>query len=559
MFRQANCLRVLVATTFLIAGPLLAAPIHDAAKAGNVDEVKQLLDSGARIDARNKYGYTPLFIAAFEGHLDLAKFLVSEGADIEARAEGGRTPLAVAAFDDRFEVVQYLISVGANVHARTEKGETPLQWVARKGSLATAELLISNGAEINARDNEGNMPLHWAAELCRKNMAELLLAHGAQINAHRRKRGSDRLEGRMPLHLAISGAIDPNPARKKACISVARFLIDEGADISGRGDSGDMPLHVAASWGVLEIVEVLISSGADVNAVNDDGRTPLMEAAFLDQVAAAELLITAGANVNAKTQSGVTALHDAARNGQVAVAEILIDAGAVVNAQDGEGNTPLDLVPATKRNMRKLLEEHGAKGVRTAISCVSAQNIEQINRGGITRIMDVKGSNALIYMTLDPLWSYPEFPPQVRRDEHYAASVREAREALAEAEIDQVIVWRLQIKAMGVAMPFKDGCVVSGFGGPDRMDKLMLMNKTLGFIAKYGLDDSRVRRSIGDLLKASPWAGRYQDEIVDVMIERLRPLVSNTAGSQDEIEGRQNEECRPPTYSDIRDGYKCAR
>jgi hypothetical protein len=45
-------------TSLAFIGTALAGPIHDAAKAGDVAKVRQLLANGAKVDARAKDGWT---------------------------------------------------------------------------------------------------------------------------------------------------------------------------------------------------------------------------------------------------------------------------------------------------------------------------------------------------------------------------------------------------------------------------------------------------------------------------------------------------------------------
>ena len=52
-----------------------AEPLNDAAKEGDLDEVKRLIEKGANIEVRDASKSTPLYNAVDGGHRDLAKFL----------------------------------------------------------------------------------------------------------------------------------------------------------------------------------------------------------------------------------------------------------------------------------------------------------------------------------------------------------------------------------------------------------------------------------------------------------------------------------------------------
>lgn len=50
-------------------------PLHDAARNGNIDAVRQLLELGAPHQPRSSFGFTPARFAREAEHIELADFL----------------------------------------------------------------------------------------------------------------------------------------------------------------------------------------------------------------------------------------------------------------------------------------------------------------------------------------------------------------------------------------------------------------------------------------------------------------------------------------------------
>ena len=72
-------------------------PIREAVKAGNIEAVKQHLDAGADVNAKDRYGRTPLNYAATRGLKEIIELLIAKGADVNTKIEvgdyKGQTPL----------------------------------------------------------------------------------------------------------------------------------------------------------------------------------------------------------------------------------------------------------------------------------------------------------------------------------------------------------------------------------------------------------------------------------------------------------------------------------
>jgi hypothetical protein len=86
------------------------------------------------------------------------------------------------------------------------------------------------------------------------------------------------------------------------------WLVKNGADVNGKDEFGDTPLHWASMSDHTDGVKLLLANGANVNAKDNYGTTPLYNAAAACQKATTELLVVNGADVNAsRAVSSVTA------------------------------------------------------------------------------------------------------------------------------------------------------------------------------------------------------------------------------------------------------------
>jgi hypothetical protein len=100
--------------------------LHQAA-AGNVGAMRRLIGGGAKVDARDRAGCTPLHTAASEGRTAAAALLVQEArARLNAHDRAGCTPLHRAAAAKHAETAALLASAGASLCAANKLQQTPL-------------------------------------------------------------------------------------------------------------------------------------------------------------------------------------------------------------------------------------------------------------------------------------------------------------------------------------------------------------------------------------------------------------------------------------------------
>ena len=105
--------------TFVLLGLLafsavLAGPLNDAAKKGDLGEIRRLIQEGMEVNATDKItGDTPLHAAARWGHTALAEMLIDKGAEIDTRTLDMETPLDLAVRKGHQRVANLLKKHGA--------------------------------------------------------------------------------------------------------------------------------------------------------------------------------------------------------------------------------------------------------------------------------------------------------------------------------------------------------------------------------------------------------------------------------------------------------------
>ena len=112
-----------------------AAPIptvnnlFDAAKAGDLEAVEDCVAIGRDVNEVDEGQRTPLHFAVAYGHADITRELLNSGAKLDAREQQGNTPLHYACGYGRAELVSLLVGAGADAAVENAEGKTPLELV----------------------------------------------------------------------------------------------------------------------------------------------------------------------------------------------------------------------------------------------------------------------------------------------------------------------------------------------------------------------------------------------------------------------------------------------
>ncbi|KAH9166013.1 hypothetical protein EDB89DRAFT_2076259 [Lactarius sanguifluus] len=101
--------------------------------------------------------------AARNGDLEVVRLLLERGANAEAKVGDGMTSLHLASLNGNTETVRLLLDHGTNAHAEDNDGWTPLHHASSEGDTETVRLLLDRGASADAKDKEGRTPFQVAS------------------------------------------------------------------------------------------------------------------------------------------------------------------------------------------------------------------------------------------------------------------------------------------------------------------------------------------------------------------------------------------------------------
>jgi ankyrin repeat protein len=156
--------------------------LFEVASLGDTKTLQRMLDADpSAIRAKNHFGWTAFHIAAFAGNVANVKLLLDRGADVNLRAatKFRNTPLQIAMLTGQLETAKLLLDRGADVLDRQAKGFCAMHEAALLGRIDLMQLLIDRGAEINSRSDDGRTPLSEAMRGKHADAVEFLKSKGA--------------------------------------------------------------------------------------------------------------------------------------------------------------------------------------------------------------------------------------------------------------------------------------------------------------------------------------------------------------------------------------------
>ena len=281
-----------------------------AAENDHLEVLKELRKHGVKAD------FLSLHHSAVNGHLNIVTYLLILGVkdtciqesmtNMRSCHKKKKQEPVLSSSSGRKEMESNLID---DRHIKLR--ETALHAAVLKGQTAIIKVLTSEKENaIECFDAAGRLPSHIAVYQDNHKALETLLAAGSSALVG--CKAVDFSMQRSEIHLESSCPCGYTPlhiASQHGHYSMAKLLIEHGADSNAGDCNGSTPLHIVACHDIPSFVPLLLEAGANINARAMNGSTPLHSAAVCLSTRTLKILLEAGIDPTLMDDSGMTALH----------------------------------------------------------------------------------------------------------------------------------------------------------------------------------------------------------------------------------------------------------
>ena len=253
------------------------SPLHIAASRGSLDLTRMLVRLGARVDAKDHAGQTPLELAGAGGHDAVAKLLRDHGS-IPRTHSTSRT-----AFDANGAKYAPPPLEGISAQAQGSFVGSSHRDASGVRSALNADPRLAHAAATTSE-----ICVEAGAHMGRVDIVDILLEGGAPYSLptavmrgdiERAKELLDEDPKRIDERGAHDFALLWYPIIGGTNIAMLELLLERGASVEAQDFLGTTALHWACMRGSLEAAERLVEAGADVHRsgrkFGPEGDTPL--------------------------------------------------------------------------------------------------------------------------------------------------------------------------------------------------------------------------------------------------------------------------------------------
>ncbi|PPD53824.1 MAG: hypothetical protein CTY12_04355 [Methylotenera sp.] len=188
------------------------------------------------------------------------EYLLKRGAKVDAKDTEGQTPLMVAAKGGDLSVINGLLEYKANPNAQDNDGWTAAMYAVKSNEPKIFRLLGKHKADFNMINKDGLTALAMAVHDNKANAAVAMLDNNANPDF---AMGAAKYNALM---LAVT----------KGNLTLAQTLLQYKANPNATNAGGVTPLMIAAHRNHDMVISLLLKAGAKVDVKDDEGKTALM-------------------------------------------------------------------------------------------------------------------------------------------------------------------------------------------------------------------------------------------------------------------------------------------
>ena len=304
--------------------------------------MRTLINFQANLEAKDRFGSTPLLLAAEYGYGSILQDLLDSGANLQVSNVFGHNVMWFVVRSYSQYTVQHLLDTCRDPKVRTEIGLLALSYAAFSRMSSMVELVLESGVEVDKLGPTGRPTLREAVIAGHMEIVTTLLDHGASLE-------SRDIYGETALWQVLE-----SPEEKREVMG--ELLLGRGAHVDTQDQFGDTPPLDAVCRNEESLVKLLLRYGASTRFSNRhaiefiDRSEDLDSVRFVDDKTKSltllddmlRFLLCHGLDINQKYRDGWTLLHRAALDGTLGRVKLLCDLGADVEVMDDLGRTAMD-------------------------------------------------------------------------------------------------------------------------------------------------------------------------------------------------------------------------